>query len=63
METRWSCGLADGDCAIDFGLIYFRYVRQIQFGEPLQGIPSRSLALHEVAKPTEGGVGRYCVYF
>lgn len=33
MDTRWSCGLADGDCEIDFGLNYFRYVRQIQFGE------------------------------
>lgn len=41
MDSRWSCGpLATGSiqfntesCDLDFSLNYYRYIRQIQFGE------------------------------
>ena len=45
MDSRWSCGrlaLGEGDqnrpedCELGIDLHYFRYVRQIQFGEPLR---------------------------
>lgn len=40
-DSRWTCGpLASGsrfyrfeDCELDFSLNYYRYIRQIQFGE------------------------------
>ena len=42
MDSRWTCGpLAIGssfyrfeDCDLDFSLNYYRYIRQIQLGEP-----------------------------
>lgn len=33
MDSRWSCGQTDGDCEVDFSLNFYRYVKQVQFGE------------------------------
>lgn len=48
MTSRWTCGpLAVGTgvtyryefCELGMDLIYFRYIRQIQIGEPLRSMP------------------------
>lgn len=44
MDTRWTCGpLATGersgwDCAVEFNLYQYRYVRQIQMGKALSSL-------------------------